>query len=191
MTLGINLEQPFASEERQAILEAERSAAAMGVLPDDREKRQAIIGRLRRRLAAAGKGFAFNLPETVVRVDEQGVARIIPKSQAVGWMPGLPASPDTKDVTSRGAQDGRTRPHRERVAFSDPGPIQPVDPRVAASRFHARIRDELVQTGRIPLALQQELAVEGWKLGQPVPLKKVADWCARFQTEFHNRYGGR
>jgi hypothetical protein len=173
---------------RRAIYEAEKSAAAMGVLPDDPEKRSAIIERLTRRLAVRGVGWDLNLPETAVRVDEQGVARIIPKREAAGWQPGLPASPDSRDASSGTAQVGRTRPHREQVSFPDPGEITPVDPRTAAQRFHQRIRDEMARTGYIPKALRVELAAEGWKLGQPISLQKVEEWCNRFQIEHGNKY---
>lgn len=174
--------------KRRAIYEAEKAAAAMGVLPDDPEKRRVIIERLGARLARAGRGWDMNAMETVTRVDEQGVARIIPKREATGWLPGLPAHPDSRDASSRTAQVGRTRPHREQVFLPDPGPIMQVDARTAAARFYARIRDEMERHGYIPQALRQELYAEGWKLGQPVPLATLEDWCNRFSAENARKY---
>jgi hypothetical protein len=176
--------------KRRAIYEAESAAAAAGVLPDDKEKRKAIIDRLQRRLARQGRGWDFRADETVVRVDEQGVARIIPKDRAVGWMEGLPAHPGTRDVTSRYSRPGRKAPLRKQVFFNEPE-IKPVDPRIAAQNFHARIVGEMERTGYIPAALRQELAAQGWRLGQPVPRAKIDEWCARFQAEWHNKYGER
>lgn len=173
---------------RRAIYEAERSAAAMGVLPDEKDKRDAIIARLERRLSRAGRGWGMEQQETVVRVDDLGVAHIIPKSEATGWMDGLPAHRATQDVTSRSAQVGRQRPYTEQVAFADPGPIMSVSPREAAARFHARISAEMARTGYIPAALRQELLAEGWKLGQPVSSARLEQWCSDFQVEHGNKY---
>lgn len=178
-------------ERRRAIYEAEKAAAAMGVLPDDKEKRDAIIGRLERRLAAANRGWRMNQEETVVRVDEQGVARVIDKSQAVGFIKGLPAHPGSRDASSRTARAGRRRPHRETVFMPAPPDLVPVDPRVAAERFHARIVQQMERTGYVPAELRRELAAEGWRLGQPVPQARVDEWCAKFQAEWHAKYGGK
>lgn len=176
-------------ERRRAIYEAEKAAAAMGVLPDDPEKRKAIIERLSRRLAAAGKGWGFRADETVVRVDELGVARIIDKSQATGFLPGLPAHPGTRDRSSGSARPGRTTPFRKQVAFQDPGEIRPVDPREAALRFYHRIRDTMERTGYIPDSLRAELLAEGWKIGQPVTAARLEQWCREFQEQWHRKYG--
>lgn len=166
--------------KRRAILEAERMAGALGILPDDKEKRAYVIEQLQRRLARAGKGWDWEFEETVVRVDDNGVPRIIPKSQAVGWMRGLPASPDTYDRTSHTARTGRTRPLEKDFDFKDPGAIKPVQPRVAAERFYARIRSEIERSGYIPQALRLELWEAGWRVGHPIPLDKVEQWCKEF-----------
>lgn len=179
----------IADPRRRAIYEAEKSAAAMGVLPDDKEKRRVIIERLGARLARANRGWDFDQLETVVRVDDQGVARIIDKSEAVGWVEGAAAHPGTRDASSGAARSGRRTPYQEEIAFERPPELAKVDPRVAAERFHARITGELARTGYIPVALRQELAAEGWRLGQPVPREKVDEWCARFQNEWHAKYG--
>ena len=156
--------------KRRAVYEAEKAAAAMGVLPDDKEKRDAIIERLERRLASRGVGWNAQTYDTVVRVDDLGRARVIPLSEGAGWLDG-----------TVGGQKTPTRiPHR----FAKPT-ITKVDPRVAAQRFYERIRGAMERTGYIPGQLVKELQAEGWRLGQPVTLERLEQWARDFQETYH------
>ncbi len=161
----------IADEKRRAIKEAMAAADAMGVLPDDPEKRKLVIDRLDKRLSR--KGWNWQKDGTVVRVDDRGVARVIPQSEGVGFLPGT--------------LGGRQRESGE-VTWTDIPALPKPDARAAANRFHARIVDALEKTGRIPVALQRELEAEGWKLGQPVPRQKLEDWCNSFQAEFWRKH---
>jgi hypothetical protein len=148
----------IADDRRRAIYEAE---AATSTLNLDPEMKRAILDRWKERIGRVGAGF--RLDGTVTRVDDQGVARIIPQAQGVGFI--------------HGTHGGRKKPYSKPFNFNDPGEITPVETRVAAERFYWRIRDAIERFGTIPAELERDLRAEGWRVGQPVDPEKVRQFC--------------
>lgn len=177
---GIRLDNPYADARRATILEAERRAGDLGI-QIDAEKRREIIQRFDARLAQRNQGWGFEFQDTVVQVDGDGIARLIPISQANAWAGG------GKTVVGR-AGKGRKTPHRERVQFQDPGEQRAISMREGAFNFYARIRDAIERTGYIPGDLQAQLCAEGWKYGTPVPMDKVQAWCNDFTAQVQKKY---
>ena len=156
-------------DRRREIKEAMAAADAMGVLPDDPEKRKLIIERLDKRLAKRNKGWGFQKDGTVVRVDDRGIARVIPQSEGIGFLPGT--------------MGGRAPESGEAVWKNIPD-IVSIDPRTAASRFYQRIRLAMEKQGYIPADLRRDMIAEGWREGQPISQARIEQWCSDFQTRF-------
>lgn len=161
----------IADEKRRAIKEAMAAADAMGVLPDDPEKRKLIIERMDRRLSK--KGWNWQKDGTVTRVDDRGVARVIPQREGIGFLPG------TSGGRAAFSQEHRFQPVKK---------LKPATMREAAARFHQRIVDSIEKFGYVPVELQKDLAAEGWKMGQPVPRAKVEEFTRRFQERYAQKY---
>lgn len=157
----------IADEKRAAIKQAMAAADAMGVLPDDPEKRKLIIERMEHRLSR--KGWNWQKDGTVARVDDRGIARVIPQGEGIGFLPG------TK---------GARRPTSGTATWRNIPVVQPTTLREAAARFHQRMVDSVEKFGEIPIALQKELQAEGWRQGQPVPREKIEDFSRRFQEKY-------
>lgn len=157
----------IADPKRRAIKEAMAAADAMGVLPDDPEKRKLIVSRMEHRLAK--KGWDWQKDGTVARVDDRGVARVIPQGEGIGFLPGTM---------------GRRKPASGTARWRNLPVVQPTTLREAAARFHQRMVDSVEKYGHVPVELQKELAAEGWKQGQPVPREKVEEFSRRFQERF-------
>lgn len=174
-------------DKRRAILEAERQAADLGI-EHTGEQRRDIIAKLDTRFANVGWGWTKD--NVVLRTDETGTPRVIPIEEAVGYIAGLPAHPDSgkgsKDFTSR---HGRTKPYEEKVAFDDPGKITPRSPAAAAEAFYGRIRGAIEQYGTIPQVLLQDLHAEGWRQGAPIPWDKVRSWAGEYTKVVNQKYG--
>lgn len=158
----------IADEKRRLIKEAMVAADAMGVLPDDPEKRKLIVERMDKRLSR--KGWNWQKDGTVARVDDRGIARVIPQGEGIGFLPG------TK---------GRRQEASGIAHWKDLPAIKPITVREAAARFHRRIVESIEKGGSIPKTLKDDLVAEGWREGNPIPRAKIEDWSSRFQEQFH------
>lgn len=161
----------IADPKRRAIRDAMAAADAMGVLPDDPEKRKLIVERLDKRLAK--KGWDWQKDGTVVRVDDRGIARIIPQSQGIGFLPGT--------AGGRGPASGV-------ATWKNIPKIKPATFREAAARFHQRIVDSIEKFGHVPVDLEKELQAEGWKQGTPITRERIEQFTRDFQERWHRKY---
>lgn len=158
------------SNRRRALKRIEAMADKAGVtIPED--VKQALIERMDRRLQAAGLDWNAEFRGAVARVDEHGIARVIPQSEGLAEIGGQRLyGGKTEEQINRESQARLAQAWQSRGGVD----LRPPSPREAAERMHQRITSEIERRGGdFPTELVQEMLGESWRVGQPVAQDKV------------------